>query len=182
MTARLPTRPTVTLSQPTPLRERSSQSPWVRVNVCWQIQSHNVSNLITHRRKYSIKTWYYSSQEQDHRDLKTGPKTDRHGQLKTAIKAKCKTTRYQYLSQGLSASDCKASHPSYGWLVWMVGDSSSFVNVVCSFLVLESATVDGFRICVCLFCLWEAGSSLILLIYEAFKKQKKPDFYFIRNS
>ena len=49
----------------------------------------------------------------------------------------------------------------------MVADSSSFVNVVCSFLLLESATVDGFRICV---WPWEAGSSLILLIYEARKK------------
>ena len=43
----------------------------------------------------------------------------------------------------------------------------SFVNVVCSFLLLESATVDCLRICV---QLWEACSILILLIYEAFKK------------
>ena len=41
-------------------------------------------------------------------------------------------------------------------------------------LVLESATVDGFRICV---WLWEAGSSLIMLIYEAFKKKKLGPYY-----
>ena len=36
--------------------------------------------------------------------------------------------------------------------------------------MLESATVDGFRICV---QPWEACSSIILLIYEAFEKREK---------
>ena len=32
--------------------------------------------------------------------------------------------------------------------MWMVGDSSSFVNVVCISLLVRGATVDSFEFCV----------------------------------